>query len=205
MKPGPPYRAIVDFLPSPIPEQLFGWAKANHARFKPTVLGAGQHDPRIRLSVGVRSFGPQQAELEQRVLNIVPDLMKVFGISKPAVGSLEMQLVAHNHGAHYDRHIDTMSGANWAKFGVRTLSMVYYFHRRPKAFSGGCLRLHPFGVRDQPDGHVDIEPDHNVLLAFPAWVEHEVLPVGCPSRQFADSRFAVNIWVHAPIPTVESA
>lgn len=65
--------------------------------------------------------------------------------------------------------------------------------RRPRGFAGGELRLHPFS----PDGArdwLDIEPEHNALLAFPSWAPHEVRPVNCPSRRFEESRFAVKVW-----------
>jgi Rps23 Pro-64 3,4-dihydroxylase Tpa1-like proline 4-hydroxylase len=74
------------------------------------------------------------------------------------------------------------------------LSGVYYFHRRPKAFAGGELRLHAIG---DPDRFVDIEPVHNALLVFPAWAPHEVRPISCPSGAFVDARFAVNCWFYA--------
>jgi Rps23 Pro-64 3,4-dihydroxylase Tpa1-like proline 4-hydroxylase len=42
----------------------------------------------------------------------------------------------------------------------------------------------------------DVEPLHNSLVVFPAWLPHEVLKVSCPSGRFADSRFAINCWFH---------
>jgi Rps23 Pro-64 3,4-dihydroxylase Tpa1-like proline 4-hydroxylase len=77
------------------------------------------------------------------------------------------------------------------------LSGVYYFHRRPRAFTGGELRLYAIG---DPDRFVDIEPTHNTLLVFPSWAPHEVRPVSCPTGQFMDSRFAINCWLHARRP-----
>ncbi len=39
------------------------------------------------------------------------------------------------------------------------------------------------------------EPDHNSALFFARDLLHEVLPVTCESGAFADSRFAVNVWI----------
>jgi Rps23 Pro-64 3,4-dihydroxylase Tpa1-like proline 4-hydroxylase len=75
------------------------------------------------------------------------------------------------------------------------LSAVYYFHRMPKAFSGGCLRLHRIGARPGDIG-MDVTPIDNSLVVFPSWAPHEVLPVRCLSGAFGDSRFAVNCWVY---------
>ena len=91
----------------------------------------------------------------------------------------------------------------------RLLSAVYYFHREPKRFTGGQLRLHrstpdddpsdPEPIRNPAD-QIDIEPKRNSLLVFPSWASHEVLPVDCPSSRFEDHRFAVNIWLCATLP-----
>ena len=79
----------------------------------------------------------------------------------------------------------------------RLLSAVYYFHREPKGFSGGQLRLHRFGSNGEPGDYVDIEPERNSLVVFPSWTTHEVRTVHCPTGQFADYRFAVNCWLCA--------
>jgi len=50
------------------------------------------------------------------------------------------------------RHNDTSVGEA-PGHGHRVLSGVYYFHREPKAFSGGCLRVHAIRALagDAPD------------------------------------------------------
>jgi Rps23 Pro-64 3,4-dihydroxylase Tpa1-like proline 4-hydroxylase len=73
------------------------------------------------------------------------------------------------------------------------LSGVYYFHRLPKPFSGGALRLHAIGDESR---FADIEPACDTLVVFPAWAPHEVLPVRCPSGAFMDSRFSINCWAY---------
>jgi len=83
--------------------------------------------------------------------------------------------------------------------GGRVLSCVYYFHREPKAFEGGALRIHAFGSEEDAE-FVDIEPRQNSLLVFPAWAPHEVRTVSCPSDAFADARFSVNCWLHRARP-----
>ena len=75
-------------------------------------------------------------------------------------------------------------------------SAVYYFHRSPKSFSGGALRLYSFEASEERGTFVDIEPTNDTLVFFPSWFPHEVRPVVCPSGRFEDSRFAINCWVH---------
>jgi Rps23 Pro-64 3,4-dihydroxylase Tpa1-like proline 4-hydroxylase len=41
-----------------------------------------------------------------------------------------------------------------------------------------------------------IEPRQNQIVLFPCSVLHEITPVKCPSRAFADSRFTMNGWLH---------
>ena len=42
---------------------------------------------------------------------------------------------------------------------------------------------------------IEIEPAHDSLLAFPSSARHEVETIACPGGAFADSRFALNIWL----------
>jgi Rps23 Pro-64 3,4-dihydroxylase Tpa1-like proline 4-hydroxylase len=132
---------------------------------------------------------------------MAPSLIDEFRVSPSLVGSVELELVAHYDGAFLKRHMDTSTGLDWDAKGVRLLSAVYYLHRLPRAFSGGCLRLFPFGASGEDDGFLDIEPEHNTLIVFPSWAEHEVRPICCPSGEFADSRFSINIWLRAAVPT----
>jgi Rps23 Pro-64 3,4-dihydroxylase Tpa1-like proline 4-hydroxylase len=190
-----------------MPSALLDWAIENEADFKPTTVGhvdRARHEPTHRRSIGVSDFGPLKPALRQRALDMAPSLIDEFRVSPSVVGSVELQLVAHYDGAFLKRHFDTQTGPDWDSLGSRLLSAVYYLHRAPKAFSGGCLRLFPFGASGEDDGYLDIEPEHNTLVVFPSWAEHEVLPISCPSGVFADSRFSINIWLRAPAPTEAS-
>src|SRR5262249_19683336 len=40
-----------------------------------------------------------------------------------------------------------------------------------------------------------ITPRQNTLVLFQSSYDHEVMPVRCPSRKFANSRFTVNGWI----------
>jgi SM-20-related protein len=105
---------------------------------------------------------------------------------------IELELAAHRDGGFYRTHIDTHTGPAQEGDGRdRMLTMVYYFHRTPRAFSGGEIALYPFVPGGDP---VLIEPADNRLVAFPSLALHEVRPVACPGDDWADARFAVNIW-----------
>jgi SM-20-related protein len=107
---------------------------------------------------------------------------------------LELELVAHHDGAFFAMNKDTAQDKGAAT--CRMISVVYYFHRQPKSFSGGLLRLHSPAASGKPGTFVEIAPENDTLVFFPSWFPHEVLLVGCPSGRFEDSRFAINCWVH---------
>jgi SM-20-related protein len=198
--PLPPYRCIRDFLAADERNDLLEFAIANWARFKPTTYRQGgitAINPQQRVSVGLRDFGPAKDMLCSRVMALVPQLIAELRVTSFVPSEIELELVAHNDGAFFKRHMDTFTGAEAKGKSTRLISAVYYFHSEPKAFSGGALRLYRFGRVESADDFIDIQPEQNVLVAFPSWVAHEVLPITCPSGRFADSRFAVNCWAHA--------
>jgi SM-20-related protein len=104
----------------------------------------------------------------------------------PVLG-VDAGLSASNDGDFFGPHRD-VDAAN----STREISYVYYFHRVPKAFSGGELRIYEGASWN----HDVIVPGQNFVVFFPAAAIHEVSVVQCPSRDFADSRFALNGWIH---------
>jgi Rps23 Pro-64 3,4-dihydroxylase Tpa1-like proline 4-hydroxylase len=190
----PPCCVYQRFLDSYAREALLAWVIENEPKFKPTTVGTeSKVDPSRRVSLKVHDFGSMKALLRQRVLDVVPMLIRDLGVTPFEVSRVELELIAHNDGAFFKPHIDTFTGAG-RKASDRLLSGVYYFHAEPKAFSGGMLRFYP--LKKGEDSFADVQPEQNTLVFFPSWIPHEVLPVSCPSKRFSDSRFAVNCWVH---------
>lgn len=192
----PPYLVLRDFLTEGTVADLLGFALAHERDFSPTRTArreTGGMRPEDRVSVGIRDLGPFGPMLKDKVRARVAEFMTALGATPMDDPKFELELVAHNDGAFYKRHIDTRTAGNTDR--IRVLSAVYYFHAEPKAFSGGALRLYAIGDPTKKT-FVDIKPTHNTLLVFPSWAPHEVMPVSCPSKRFADSRFAINCWVH---------
>ncbi|MEO8373908.1 MAG: 2OG-Fe(II) oxygenase [Sphingomonas bacterium] len=190
----PPWLVRRDLLSPEECRDLLGWALGNEARFRPAALDKGLVDPAIRRSLSLRDLGPFSGLFEGKVRAMVPELIEQLRVTPFVVHEVELELVAHNDGAYFALHGDLYTGEGSAR-GDRMLSAVYYFHRAPKGFSGGCLRLHRIGAVPGDVGE-DIAPDQNSLAVFPSWAPHEVLTVHCPSGAFGDSRFAVNCWVY---------
>ncbi len=192
-----PHHRIEGFLGPDMVGKLLALALDREKDFVPTQVGngaKGRIDPAIRESLLLRDFGDLRAELEARFGAALDVATRVLRLSPVRLHRLELELVAHNAGAFYHEHIDTFTGRSDGE-SERALTGVYYFHRQPKGFSGGDLRLHAIApMADGTRRFNDIPPDQDTFVLFPAWVPHEVRPVICPSRAFADSRFAVNCW-----------
>jgi SM-20-related protein len=198
----PPYSVYRGFLDSVAHASLLAWALKNETKFETSLMLRGfkqdkaREDPSVRKSLRVGEFGPMMAVFRQRLLDFLPTLIADLRVTSFKPSKVELELVANNEGAFFKRHIDTFMGEA-RQASDRVLSAVYYFHAEPKAFSGGALRLYSL---EDGGNFADVQPEQNMLLVFPSWALHEVLPVNCPSRRFSDSRFNVNCWLHRHSP-----
>lgn len=214
--PLPPTIQIDDFLSAADHSALLAWALANRARFKPATVTDGtthRTDDRTRIALKLADLGPLESRLREKLLSALPQIVDAIGGRLPDTPSLELELTAYGDGAFYGLHRDIPIGPARQTLGAepgqdRLLSAVYYFHREPKAFSGGALRLYRWGAdldEAGPSDWRDIEPRQNSLAGFPSWAVHEVRVVACPSCQFEDSRFAINCWYCATLGSLSGA
>ncbi|MEE3715760.1 2OG-Fe(II) oxygenase [Tumidithrix elongata RA019] len=173
--------------------QLFKYVIDQEPNFVPTTNSA--NDPFYRRSMYLFSFPEFARMMIDRVRSIMPHIISHLDIQNFTVGDIEAQLTAHNDGNYYKIHNDNGS----PDCANRELTYVYYFHREPKAFSGGELVLYDSVIKDGylvgAKSFKTIQPRNNTIVFFPSRCMHEVLPVVCPSKAFADSRFTINGWV----------
>jgi Rps23 Pro-64 3,4-dihydroxylase Tpa1-like proline 4-hydroxylase len=94
---------------------------------------------------------------------------------------VEAQVTVHGDGDFYKPHADDQ-GEEAAR---RVLSYVFHFHREPRRFEGGELRLGPRLIPSI----------HNTLVVFASGLEHEVLPIALASDALADARLTLNGWL----------
>lgn len=181
---------------------ILDWALANPASFAPSLVGSGKLRADFRSSATANATDyPWKAAFRQRVHGAVPELARALGVAAFEVEQIQLSLIAYNDGDFYRAHVDTEPSRDREdveRIGDRVLSAVYYFHREPRAYSGGALRLHAFNPAS--DRFEDVAPEQNSLIAFASFARHEVRPVICPSRGFEDSRFAINCWVRRAPP-----
>ena len=196
------YKVVHEAFGTEFRGRLLAYALSNESRFEKTGLGTEHEvDETVRVSRKLTDLGPHLAALEQKIGDLVPELTRFLGLAVCDEIEFEFEMVAHGHGAFYRRHIDTYTGHERSgATSDRLLSVVYYFFREPKRFEGGALRIFPnshlCGALLQEQ--IDIPIEQDMLLAFSSWEPHEVLPVSCPSREFRDSRFAINCWILRP-------
>lgn len=208
--PLPPHGQFRDFLSPELHRALLDWVSDRQGDFKAATVtkskdGHGDRlDPEVRVALKLGDLGPLKEPLSDRLLAALPSVMKAVGSRGDPPRSLELELTAYGDGAHFKPHLDIPIGENRKPLGARkgedrVISAVYYFHNRPKGFSGGNLRLFRFGS-DPADGDaVSIEPIDNSLVVFPSWAQHQVERVSCVSGAFTDYRYALNCWFCRPL------
>jgi len=178
------------FCASLLSHAIGGQSRSHPGRVAGASSGGDLVDRDVRQVTVVHGSGEIRAAFVRLVEGWLPNVRASLGMRPALHGEIEVSIVAYGDGDRYVRHIDTYTGPA-ASGPPREITFVGYFFREPRRFTGGALRL--FDVRGRE--HVDIDPACGLVTAFPSWLPHEVLPVACPNGDFADSRFAVNIWV----------
>lgn len=188
-----PFAIIDNFLPPDQLKALLNYSINKQSQFIPTTNSA--NDPNYRRSFFLHQF-PEFSELMIGLIrDIKPQVIAHLGIPDFKVGQIETQITAHNHGNYYKIHNDSGSPDS----ATRVLTYVYYYHREPKAFTGGELVIYDSKVENgyyvAASSYKTVQPTNNTIVFFPSKCMHEVLPVSCPSEYFANSRFTVNGWL----------
>jgi Rps23 Pro-64 3,4-dihydroxylase Tpa1-like proline 4-hydroxylase len=190
------YVQIDQFLSQEEQKQLLAYTGQRESDFVSTGTTTNtEHYPEHRNSWVLYSF-PEFSELiVRRIRAIIPDVLRKLEIPLFPISTIESQLTAHNDGNYYRIHNDNGS----LETATRELTFVYYFYREPKPFFGGELVLYDARIENnhyvKAESFKTIEPRNNSIVFFQSYYLHEVLPVSCPSKEFADSRFTVNGWV----------
>jgi Rps23 Pro-64 3,4-dihydroxylase Tpa1-like proline 4-hydroxylase len=159
-------------------------------------VSGGAVDFEQRRSNVLMDLGLQESVIVDRLRTCLPRALQKLGRDPFPIARVECQITASKHGDYFHWHSD--NGA--PSVASREITFVYFFHREPKRFSGGELRI--YDSRWENDRYAPtanyraIVPEQNQLVLFPSALAHEITLVECPSGTFADSRFTVNGWLH---------
>ena len=191
------YLARPNFLSPKDHAVVLDHALSQRSAAVPSRVGTGDVTA-ARQSLQIEDMGPCRQIIRDAVAPLVEDFAKAFGVTLGSKMRFDGSMNAHTDGAYYKPHVD-MGGDSYHR--TRVLSAVYYFNRTPAAFTGGDLRMFRL---DKPGEFVDVPAIDNQLVVFPSMIPHEVRPVTVPSGDYADARFAFNLWVHK-VPQEETA
>ncbi len=185
-----PHSLHPGWLGQPTADALLAHAVRNEASFQPSLIRRNSERvfaPTVRRSLTLTDLGPFTDTIAGRARQLAPQLKTQFGLAAWKPSSMWLELIVHGDGDFVRPHIDVVMGD--AVREKRQVTLVYYLRREPPRFRGGELRLFGFGQ----NSFVDIEPRHDLLLAFPSIALHAVNPVSCPAAEFSERRFSVNI------------
>lgn len=121
-----------------------------------------------------------------RVIEQVSGFCKALGIPPISVSHIPISLISGLHGHSGEPHTDSTGGQY-------RISILYYFHKEPKAFSGGDLEFYATDMSASRGYSTSalhsIPMQDNLLVVFPSETFHGVTRVYSDSTDFADGRF----------------
>lgn len=192
------FMVVDNFLPRHELDELAQYALAHKPEFRlsevvPTV-GASSIDYDFRRSRVLMKLGKHEARIVNRMKARMPQVLKKVAHKVFPIAKVDAQITASNNGDFFKMHSD--SGER--ELASREITFVYFFHREPKAFRGGELRIYDSRLENgeyvSAGSYQAIEPKRNRIVFFPSELLHEVMPVACASKAFVDSRFTLNGW-----------
>ena len=192
------FLVIDDFMPAPFVGGLLAYTLAHQSSFISSQVKRYGEDQTLgdeRASrICSQGLGPFEQAFCGTIHAHLPRFFQALGVQPFAIARTELELVACGDGGKFLRHLDIFTQTDREGEPTdRVLSAVYYFHALPKRFTGGELAIYP--VRD--DAAIEVlQPELNRIVIFPSFAPHEVRKIACPSRDFADSRFSINCWLH---------
>jgi SM-20-related protein len=200
-----------EFLAPQELDELISYTLEHEPEFQNSEVISPSGDPGVidyshRRSRVLMDLGKHEEVILERVRHVLPRVLDQLGIEKFPVTHTEAQITASNDGDFFGQHSDDAQ----EMIASRRMTFVYFFHREPRPFAGGELRLHDSRGESeqqisagsyrtggyQTEGYQTIVPRQNQIVFFPCSVLHEITPVECPSGAFADSRFTLNGWLH---------
>ncbi len=189
-----------EFLAPAELEELMAYTLACEDRFQLSEIispdAGGSVDFEYRRSRALPDLDKHRDVMVNRIRSAMPGILEKLGHEPFETTRVEAQITASNDGDFFRWHNDNGHG----EIASRELTFVYFFHREPRQFHGGELRLYDSrwenGMYRPQENFRTVMPQQNQAVFFLSSLAHEITPVECPSGAFADSRFTVNGWFH---------
>ena len=202
-----PFVWMTDFLAPEECDRLLALGVARYEGLTPVETAIGHKDggssstvdPEVRVGLEADARTTKEARLRivPKIRSVLPAVLARLGMAGLDRYQLEVAMRVYLTGGFFQAHRDSAYEA----FRSRKLSFVYFFHRRPRRFSGGDLLLYD---TDVDAGACDsgafsrITPLRNGIVFFPSACWHQATPVQCGTDDFEDGRWVLNGHVRRP-------
>jgi|GEM_PF-4228107 len=131
-----PHLIVPKFLSAEDHNHLLSWTLESQSAFVPARVHSGVDD-KLRRALVMQDIGPFKMPLAKAASSQYRGWLTQMGLPPFDVSGIELELAAHNDGAHFTRHTDTNShGAGFASSVERRVllsSRTEEFYRRPTA------------------------------------------------------------------------
>jgi len=110
-----------------------------------------------------------------------------------AIDSFETSVSTYSENQRYKWHVDRFDAS------TRLISLVYYFFKEPKKFTGGNLGLTSSPVskgntiEELNENYLEVKPINNLAVVFGSNTPHCVLPSNVENEEYI--RYSANIWI----------
>ena len=199
----PPYALLENFLTEADAESAMAYALAHQGEFRDSTVslaaqqGTYSTDTKLRRSRILDNVAEIAPTVGRKLYETMPRIFQALQMPPINFRTMECQISAHGDGDFFNTHTDN----GLPDIAHRTMSYVYYIHRKPKRFSGGHLKIYKTviheGMHSAGDLVADIDPPRNGLMVFPSYIQHEVSKLTCPSTALEDQRLTLNGWLVA--------
>lgn len=191
------YVQLKDFLSHDLNQKILTHGQMNEPNFISAMSYASTSSKGRRSARLSETFFSGFVEIFKHKINdIAPDVLQELRGKHCDIQFFETEMIASYDGCFFAAHCDNTRPETQR----RQISCVYYFHKEPRPYQGGSLRLYDTELLGQTPIKIngnfeDIDPVNNSIVFFPSSCLHEILPVFIRSGDFADSRFTINTWI----------
>ena len=192
-----PFVLVKDFLPTSFHATLLPFVLSVRGKLVPARIATGvkhgEYKPETRESLDLPGEWEVKRHFRECLNAIIPSALSRLHVAPFEMCPAEVKVRAYLDGHFFRMHMDCP--ADVVDIAHRKVSYVYFFHKLPRGYTGGDLLLFDSNIesnRFTTSRFTSIVPEDNTLIIFPSPYFHSVIPVGCSSRRYEDSRFVIN-------------